>query len=61
MSSSSNKHQRIQTACIELEKAILNFEDDSEAIVKAKREATQLQEIKKTLDEIKKQLEQLSL
>lgn len=60
MSSSLNKHHRIKIACLELENAIQNFEDDSEAILKAEKEAQKLQELKKTLSEIKRQLEELS-
>jgi hypothetical protein len=60
MATSRSKHKRIHAACRELEKALQNFEDDTEAKMIAEREAKKIKEIKIRLNEIKKQLDQLS-
>lgn len=60
MSTPPSKHQRIKSACIELEMALQNFEDDSEARKNAERETKRIKEIKMCLSEIKKQLDDLS-
>ncbi len=60
MKSATGKHHRIQLACAELERAIDNFEDDTETIKRAKKEDERIKEIKSRLLEIKKQLDELS-
>ncbi len=55
------KHQRIKAACLELEAAIENFEDDTEAQRRAHLEAEKIKVIKERLDEIKRQIEEFSL
>ena len=56
----TTRHERIQSACKELEKAIEYFEDDSELSLKAKKDAEKIKELKSTLNRIKEQLEELS-
>jgi hypothetical protein len=60
MTSSVNPQNRIRIACTDLERALHEFEDDTEAKKRSKEEAEKLESIKKQLDEIKKQLATLS-
>jgi alpha-D-ribose 1-methylphosphonate 5-triphosphate diphosphatase PhnM len=56
----NTKHTRIQAACRELELAIAAFDDDTEAKENARREAEKLRALRNQLNEIKKQLDQLT-
>ncbi|OFZ13424.1 MAG: hypothetical protein A2Z20_08490 [Bdellovibrionales bacterium RBG_16_40_8] len=53
------KHQRIKTACLELELAFKNFEDNTEAHERARSEAQKIKEIRRQLLIIKRQLDDL--
>lgn len=57
---SPRNQQRIKAACLELEQALVNFEDDSESHRRAKEESEKIKKIKMTLSEIRKQLDELS-
>jgi hypothetical protein len=56
----SVKQNRIKLACRELELAIQSFEDDSDKERRALAEEKKLKELKTQLEEIKRQLDQLS-
>ena len=54
------KQHRIKAACAELELALKNFENDTEARENARRESQQIKEIRRQLLVIKRQLSELS-
>jgi hypothetical protein len=61
MASSTNpSRERIKSACLELELAIADFENDEEAERRAQAEAEKLRALKNQLLEIRRQLDLLS-
>ena len=57
---SPSTRQQIRATCVELEKALADFESDSHASIRAEEERKKIAAIRKQLARIREQLESLS-
>jgi hypothetical protein len=56
MNEKTNSNLNIKKACEDLEKALRSFDDNPEAKLKIEEEAKRLKDLRKTIEDIKKQL-----